>query len=613
MKPLALSLAALLVSAPLAAQKPLTSSGDVVTVSVISVEALVTDKQGEPVTGLGREDFELTVDGKPVSVEYFEAPAGAGPAPAPSARPAAPVEEPRPEPTSLVVFVDNSEMRQASRLRVLAQLEELLLQRLPPEDRILIVTHDPGLHVRLAWTSDRDAIRQAVARLKELPVGGDELDRARSRAFNDVVTLQWAAVNDFPPRPCSPEITSPAHTYAQDRRHQVLASLSALSAVVSSLASTPGPKALLHVSDGLPVMPGADAFEYLYQICGGGLSAGIGPLNHFANLGDSRRVGSEVFDLDAIATTVIDTMALGARAYQGVSQAPLDAQSYNVTKQIEALAAHANSRRVTLYTLQASGLESENGRPLTGPAQRVTRFPSIATTDRQGRQDTLFALAKATGGKAILDANDALPDLTAMRRDLASFYSLGFTYNERADGSQHRLGLRVKRPGLKVRHRETFRDKTDAERAVDRALATLLWNTEDNPLEIEMTVGEASQAEGDLYLVPVRLKIPLFKLGIVTRDTGFEGNLRLVVVTRDPEGTLSPVRAVPVPIRIPRNEVLHAMGQYYLYTLTLKMQAGDQRVAVGVRDELQKVASYLGHDLHVGAPEVASTAPSGGQ
>jgi VWFA-related protein len=607
-----LTLAILLLVAPLAAQRPLASSGDVVTVSVINVEALVTDKQGEPVTGLGREDFELTVDGKPVAVEYFEPPAGAVPAPSPPAGPAAPAAETtEPEPTHLVVFVDNSELRQASRLRVLARLEELLVERLPPTDRILIVSHDPGLHVRLGWTTDREAVKQAIARLKAVPVGGDEIDRARRRAFDDVVTLHVAALSEFPPRPCSPEIVVPAHSHAQDRRRQVLAALGSLTAVVSSLAGTPGQKALLHVSDGLPVMPGADVFEYLYQICGGGITSGLAQLE--TAVVPRGGIGGQLIDPELAATKVFDAMLLGPKAYQGVSQAPLDAQSYNIAKHIETLAAHANSRRVTLYTLQASGLEPDGGRTPLGPGQRLLRFPSIERIDRQGRQDTLFALAKATGGKAILDANEPLPDLLEMRRDLASLYSLGFSFGERADGSHHRIDVRVKRPGLKVRHRESFRDKTEAERAADRALATLFWNSEDNPLEIDISVGEVTKSNGDLYLVPVRLKIPLFKLGIVTRETGFEGNLRLVVVTRNPEGTLSPVRVVPVPIRIPRKEVLHAMGQYYLYTLTLKLPAGEQRVAVGVRDELQKVASYLGQDLHVAVPELAKALPSDGR
>ena len=42
------------------------------------------------------------------------------------------------------------------------------------------------------------------------------------------------------------------------------------------------------------------------------------------------------------------------------------------------------------------------------------------------------------------------------------------------------------------------------------------------------------------------------------------------------------------------------MGQFYLYTLTLKMPAGSQRVAVAVRDELGAATSYLTRKVEVG-------------
>jgi hypothetical protein len=301
-------------------------------------------------------------------------------------------------------------------------------------------------------------------------------------------------------------------------------------------------------------------------------------------------------------------MLLGPKAYQAASQAPIDAQSYNILKQIETLAAHANSRRVTFYLLQASGLEAPGASSARlATSDRMFRFPAIETTERQGRQDTLTALASATGGKAILNANDALPDLDRMREDFATVYSLGFNFDERADGKEHRIDVRVKQPGLRLRHRQSFRDKTAAERAVDRTLSALFHGAEDNPLEVKVAIGEVTAGEGGLFLVPVHLRIPLFKLGLLGREDVLEGALRLVVVSNDAAGGLSPVRQVPVPIRIPRKEMLTALGQYYLYTLTLKLPAGSQRVAVGIHDERQGLASYLGRDVKVGdAPAVAS-------
>src|SRR5688500_5203049 len=71
-------------AAPPAAPPADDAFGESVDVNVVNVEVYVTDKQGRPVTGLRREDFDLLEDGKKVEVTNFEALTGAS-RPAPSA------------------------------------------------------------------------------------------------------------------------------------------------------------------------------------------------------------------------------------------------------------------------------------------------------------------------------------------------------------------------------------------------------------------------------------------------------------------------------------------------------------------------------------------------
>lgn len=77
--------------------------------------------------------------------------------------------------------------------------------------------------------------------------------------------------------------------------------------------------------------------------------------------------------------------------------------------------------------------------------------------------------------------------------------------------------------------------------------------------------------------------------------------------TRSPDGVNSPVRQVSVPIRIDRKGVLRAMGQFYVYTLTLNLQPGEQRVAIAVRDQIAATTSYLSRAVTV-AGRTAGTA-----
>ena len=73
----AITLAPVLLAAPSTqAPEPLADQGafiDVVNVEVINVEVYVTDKAGNPVTGLTSDDFQIFEDGRPVTITGFYA------------------------------------------------------------------------------------------------------------------------------------------------------------------------------------------------------------------------------------------------------------------------------------------------------------------------------------------------------------------------------------------------------------------------------------------------------------------------------------------------------------------------------------------------------------
>ncbi|HEX6862000.1 MAG TPA: VWA domain-containing protein, partial [Thermoanaerobaculia bacterium] len=258
-------------STPLTAQ----GFGDVVRVDVVNVDAYVTGKDGQPVAGLGKDDFEVFEDGKRVEITNFEAvdraaaPAGS-PAPAgSSALPGTAAAHPE-DGLRLVVYVDNFNLRMANRSRAVRQLREFLTRKLVPGDQVMIVTYDLGLSVRLPFTGDPAAISAALDGLGTLTVQGEEDDRAKRQAFQAMMDIQTVSVNSPVPIPCPLDIATPAHSYASAKRQEVRRTFGALTTLVNSLSGVPGRKALLHVSDGISFTPGEELFQFLYEICGGG-------------------------------------------------------------------------------------------------------------------------------------------------------------------------------------------------------------------------------------------------------------------------------------------------------------------------------------------------------
>jgi VWFA-related protein len=589
-----------------------------VEVNVVNVDVRVTDAKGQPMRGLEKRDFELFEDGKRVEISNFAAVDGGIPTtpllPAPDAvtepsSPAVPAAVAE-NAWNLIVYVDNFNIHAGNRTRTLQQLRSILVRLLAPGDRAMLVSYNLGATVQLPFTADPAAIDAALAKMEGLAVYGDDIDRRRRQSFDEILTIQKASLSDPEPLPCPLRIAKPAHDFAESRRDEVLRTLGALTLVVNSLSGVPGRKAVLYVSDGLPATPGEEVFQFLAELCGGGSgTGGIGHQQAGMALEDAKQPGDPGYrptprelganELDP--TTVYDARLFAARgAYQAASQAPIDASTYNVAKQLQALVAHANAQQVTLYTLQASGAE----RPAASDAEygagdRLAQFPSIDIAQRTSAQNSLSALASGTGGRAILNVNDLRRDLLRMREDFASYYSLGFV-PEHKEGGEHRLEVKLEHRGARLLYPQSYRYKTVFERAVDRTLAALVYGIEDNPLEIGLEVGEQTPEPDGSFDIPVRLRIPLAKVAVLRGDGVYEGSLRLLVAARGADGRMAPMRQVPVPIRIPHKEILTALGQLYVYTLTIQLPPGEQRVAVGVRDEVSANTSYLGRAVTVG-------------
>jgi len=605
--------------------------GERVQVDVVNVDVVVTDSAGNPVPGLQKKDFEIREDGKRVDVSYFEA-VDRGKEPAPT--PVAVVEDPQASPMSpsptvgiapadamqLVVYIDNFNLQPAHRARVLQQARDFLTRELHPSDRVMLVTYDLGLRVRLPFTTDRTALGRALDGVERLAANGNEAERARRAALQQILDIQErsrstdrmdsslsqaggrqgggggggdegeeAEVEGEEIDPlCPMDIVQPARTYAETSRQQILSNIAALKVMVNSLSGLPGRKTLLHVSDGISVTPGEELFQALFELCGGG----------GATSGLSGSMGG--------GTTPVDTGALGnTGSYRGQS-ALLDAQAYSTASEWSALAAHANANRVTLYTLQASGLEATAASAAdAGPGDRMLQLSSVSNIEMQNRQGSLSVMAADTGGQAIFNANDVRPALARMRDDFNRYYSLGFTPRRSGDGREHRIEVRVKRKGLQVRHPMSYRDKPVMERAVDRTLAALFFGSEENPLDAELEIGDATPGPQGGYTVPVRVRIPLHKLLFQHTEEFYEGKLRLLVATQSGKGETSKVRQVQVPVKIPNEKALVALGQYYVYELALTLGPGEQRVAVAVRDEATAQTSFLARGVHVGGSDSA--------
>jgi VWFA-related protein len=524
-----------------------------VDVTVVNVDVFVTDKQGKRVTGLNREDFELSEDGKPVKITNFYAvevgrPTAGLPAAAEETLPGQPPPErkggPPPVPEDqrlrLIVYLDNFNIHPFNRNRVLKELRGFLHDHVGREDRVMLVTYDRELHIRSGFTSDPDLVSGLLSDQEKVTGSAVHADSDRKLVLD--------RVNES----SSPdEALSFARGYAESVFNDLTFTIDAMKKMVDSMAGMPGRKAILYVSDGIPLIAGQDMF-YAVQ---NKYTTGSGALNEMIEFDSSRR--------------------------------------------LRELTAKANSNRVTFYTIDAGGLRTYES--VSAENQTNDQGIYLDSIRISNLQAPLQTLAEDTGGVAIINANRVLPDLQRIAADFGTFYSLGYSPVHAGDGRYHKIDVKVKRKGLLIRHREGYRDKSPETQMNDSTLAVLQFPFEQNPLAINLEFGHGTEREDGYFVVPVQVKIPLGRVTLIPRDKTQEASLRLFFAAMDADGNTSEVQQARVPISIPNVDVAKAKGKYYVYTVSLLMRPGDSRVAVGLRDEAAASSSFLARGVHVGS------------
>lgn len=135
---------------------------DLIEVSEVFLDVLVTDADGRPVTGLGAADFDVREDGEEVPITglaYYGTRYGAGGS-----------AETPPESRYFVVFVHDLTrfgyfggdlVRQQIRLG--RDLGEWVEGGLLPSDWVAVVSYDTRLHLHQDFTQDRQALLAAIA------------------------------------------------------------------------------------------------------------------------------------------------------------------------------------------------------------------------------------------------------------------------------------------------------------------------------------------------------------------------------------------------------------------------------------------------------------------
>ncbi|MCM3881798.1 MAG: VWA domain-containing protein [Vicinamibacterales bacterium] len=381
-------------------------------INFVRVDVIVSSKQGDVITDLRQQDFEVTEDGKPQAIQTFKLINIKDTSQNTVVEPPRPIRdaiqeqaEAQREDTRLFgIFLDDYHVRLENSMRSRESIATFIENQLSPSDMMAIMYPlTPLTDVMLTHNikSVAGAVREFVGRKYDYTAR----NIFEERYVNYVSTME-----------------------AERIRNQV--TMSALKGFIIKMGGLrDGRKSLILVSEGFtssmpqqaqdpiaaqPGMPGPTG--------GGGIVRAPDPMPGTNPGLQARQESIEFFE-----------------------QASLWSDLKWVTDT-------ANRYNTTIYTVDPRGLAAFEF-DLSRSNVSMTKDAKIL----QNTQDTMRILAEETDGRAIVNQNDLDKGLKQIVKDSSAYYLLGYTSTlAKPDGRFHKIDVKVKRPGLQVRSRRGY-------------------------------------------------------------------------------------------------------------------------------------------------------------
>ncbi|MGA2132596.1 MAG: VWA domain-containing protein [Bryobacteraceae bacterium] len=420
MKPI-LTATPLLLVAALNAQMP-----EVViraTTRLVQVNVIVT-KNGEPVRGLKKEDFQVFDNGKRQEIRQFSEdtravlPSAAEPLPPGTFTNQLETRSGTPGAVTAILLdgVNTGFATQTyARQQVLA-----FLRQIQPEDRIALYTLDShGLKVLHDYTTDSADLVAKLAKYQ-----GDILpDVTGASDINTMLGSRGSGGGGM------------ERAYFLNNR--ILTTLKAIEFIANNLAPLPGRKNLIWVSSAFPLQIG-------FGTNGSGGRSGSGSSGNMYSAASNGRPSSS-----------------GGLSQTRSIPKPHDQQTWtaDADNTIRAL----NNANLAIYPVDARGL---------------TLSKSFV------RQSTMIELASRTGGRAFYNSNDITDAIRSAVADSAVTYTLGFyPQNDKFNNSFHELKVKLADfPHAELRYRRGYLDQSappQDEKQRRAQLADSVWSPMD--------------------------------------------------------------------------------------------------------------------------------------
>ena len=526
-------------------------------VEQVTVDVVVTDKKGEPVTGLKKEDLEIYENGAPQTIVNFDAVelAAAAPAETPAFRPRVSTNtghDRRQAGRTFVIFFDDIHLSPFTAQRAKAAAADFLRTETREGDRVTLVAAGGGAWWSTRMPSGRDEMIDLVKRLqgRSVPETGrdriSEYEAMRIHVFRDemvmnrvqrrfetagLTTMTQQSQHVTGPRAVEdPVVTARAAEvyFGAAARNRI--TLGALERSLQALMGVQGRKSLILVSDGFIYDPQLDLFKRLVDA--------------------SRRANTAIYFVNS----------------RGLEGLPL-------------------------------AMTAEFSAPLPGEDIGSAFAESFEATE--GSE----SLAADSGGFTVGNTNDLTSGFKRIADETRVYYLVGYNpTNAARDGTFRKIQVKVRAKGVQIRARKGYyapsaqqeaRSAKPADPEFQHALDSP-YEVDDIPLRLTHFVREETSLLGRAHVL-VAVEVDIRNLALEEKEGQSTGTLELLLVAVNRETGQFVRQDQKVDLKLPPATRERLARTWLPIVRELELGTGRYQAKVVVRD---KATGRIGTVVH---------------
>ncbi len=509
-----------------------------VTVTLVSVNATVTDKHGNPIKDLKPEDFQVLEDGVPQKISVFKIQVAPGVAvPLPSSSGSAVATSVIPQARKVILFVDDYHLKFEDLVYVKAAGEKFIRTGLGPNDLIALITATGRNSTE--FTKYRDYVISSLKSITPYP-------------------------NHQNPVNCPPMSDYQAYQISMLREHAGPAFDVALTETIRCA----------HLQ-GMP-----DAVQTATNMV----------------LGFARSSASQIQDESRRTLYSIQTLTRRLRAIEGPKRVVFLSDgmlALDLQDQIQSAIDSAIRADTIVDTINARGLDATSAvgdlsQHTSRSAALVGTYAALNTEEQLSLQDTMSALASGTGGTYFHNNNDLFGLMqSAVNRANVSYVLGYYPANDARDGKFRKLVVKVDRPGVVVSARKGYYAPKGDEAYIAEKNEDIKEALEsaDDVTDIPVTLSfNVTHEDPRTALVAVETRIDVRKIHFQKRENRNRNTFAIVTVVYDSANRFVDGKETDVAFNLTDPNYKNVMKEGLLSLAKFNLPPGDYRVRTVVRD-----------------------------